>query len=306
MPHCMRLAAGQDDVEVAQGIAVGRDHHARAAALPVGRKHGQHAVLGLAHRRRSAAPRPRGRAAARLGRRASQTWRRQARNRQCAMSHDVPVDTLHLPSLALHKQEVVAGVQAVGEIDQDRQTPHARQTSTSTVRGASLPAITASNSTLSSPRTDSRTLPLGRTASSIPTTAWKRLNAAGQAIDEFGAGCGAPIPCVLGAGQRATGRRRIRGRSAERRTAPSPAAASRCRSRASRPRTRASGRSGRRACRRKSRSARPCSTGLETESPAGVVHCSFSARPSDWTDHCEPAASVIRQMAGGSSSATPW
>ena len=44
------LAAGLHDVEVAQGVAVGRDDHAGAAALPVGGKDGQHAVLRLVHR----------------------------------------------------------------------------------------------------------------------------------------------------------------------------------------------------------------------------------------------------------------
>ena len=43
-----RLAAGQDDVEIGQGIAVGRDDHARAAALSAGRENGQHAILRLA------------------------------------------------------------------------------------------------------------------------------------------------------------------------------------------------------------------------------------------------------------------
>ena len=43
------VAAGERDVEVGQGIAVGGDDHAGAAPLAAGHKDGQHAVLGLPH-----------------------------------------------------------------------------------------------------------------------------------------------------------------------------------------------------------------------------------------------------------------
>ena len=42
----MALPAGLDDVKVAQGIAVGRNHHARAAPLPVGSKDGDRGAAG--------------------------------------------------------------------------------------------------------------------------------------------------------------------------------------------------------------------------------------------------------------------
>ncbi len=42
-----RLAAGQSDVEIGQGVTVRRNHHARPAPLAARHKNGEHAVLGL-------------------------------------------------------------------------------------------------------------------------------------------------------------------------------------------------------------------------------------------------------------------
>ena len=44
-----RLAAGQSDVKIGQGVAVGRDDDARAAPLSAAHKNGEYAVFGLAH-----------------------------------------------------------------------------------------------------------------------------------------------------------------------------------------------------------------------------------------------------------------
>ena len=77
-----RLAAGQSDVEIGQGVAVGRDDHARAAPLPAGHERRPARSPWPSRSRRSAGPRPPATAGGRLGRGGNAaTARRSAKHR---------------------------------------------------------------------------------------------------------------------------------------------------------------------------------------------------------------------------------
>ena len=89
-------------MEIGQGVAVGRNDHARAAALPVGRKNGQHAILGLVHDGnplRLGVKRRRGRLADNASGVAEQQNRKEGDQRHSVFFH---LARFHLLTLALH------------------------------------------------------------------------------------------------------------------------------------------------------------------------------------------------------------
>ena len=204
MPHFIAVAAGLDHVEVGQGVAVGRDDHARAAALPAGHERRPARSPWPCPSRRSAGPRPpRPRRPARRGRKrrrqVTRSPQRRSRatawNKQCLVQARFPAPLVpssghsggqcrlanrsHLTILALHNKRRSPAVRLPAKSTRTvkRRTP---ATSTSTVWGAWSPAISPSHSGLSSPRMTSRTLPPGRAASSMPAVAVKRRKPAGS------------------------------------------------------------------------------------------------------------------------------
>ena len=138
MPHFIALPQGLGDVEVGQGVAVGRDDHARAAPLPAGSEHGDgrpaglfddgHAAsLGLTngridfHRPNLARPRPTGKS-----RRPTPTppsGRQLAPPPRTAHRGHAPGHQLESSShLGIAKIDHVAGVKIAPEIGHDLQS----------------------------------------------------------------------------------------------------------------------------------------------------------------------------------------
>ena len=225
-----RVAAGLGDVEVGQGVAVGRDHHARAAARRrSGEKTASTASFALAiTATRSASALSTAGSTWPPGPRAPQagpTRQRQSMPRIRSRliirpSHCRRGSSFDHPRVAQSRWSPTS--RSAAEIDQDRQPPHAGQVEARSAAGGSVPVTRHSQSTRSSPRITSRTLPSGRTRRRCRPRPRSGGNAR-QAIDHLGAAvhrqalgyflppsCSGPAPgCGPRAGRRTRARRQL-------------------------------------------------------------------------------------------------